>query len=197
MNVTLTVFTIATFCFVSAFSLAEESGQSKALYNNVYTVHPSFLHTSDKTEDNHPHDPFAEETPERPQTAKQFFEARGVNFGPGAFVMSGGSISGITLRNTLAEIAKVEAILKVESELQSIASAVREITSLNQEMESAANEQSDVSEVINQNVIEISRSAEQASTDAQETADIAGDLLVMAETLRETIEQFRLTRAKS
>ncbi|MBL1272458.1 MAG: HAMP domain-containing protein [Oceanospirillales bacterium] len=92
---------------------------------------------------------------------------------------------------------QVEAILKVESELQSIASAVREITSLNQEMESAANEQSDVSEAINQNVIEISRSAEQASTDAQETADIAGDLLVMAETLRETIEQFRLTRAKS
>tara|TARA_R110002111_G_scaffold52584_4_gene91639 strand:- start:1735 stop:3357 length:1623 start_codon:yes stop_codon:yes gene_type:complete len=92
---------------------------------------------------------------------------------------------------------QVEAILKVESELQSIASAVREITSLNQEMESAANEQSDVSEAINQNVIEISRSAEQASTDAQETADIAGDLLVMAETLRETIEQFRLTRKNS
>jgi len=92
---------------------------------------------------------------------------------------------------------QVEAILKVESELQSIASAVREITSLNQEMESAANEQSDVSEAINQNVIEISRSAEQASTDAQETADIAGDLLVMAETLRKTIEQFRLTRTNS
>jgi methyl-accepting chemotaxis protein len=89
---------------------------------------------------------------------------------------------------------QVEAILKVESELQSIASAVREITSLNQEMESAANEQSDVSEAINQNVIEISRSAEQTSADAQETADIAGDLLVMAETLRETIEQFRLTK---
>ncbi|SOB76063.1 methyl-accepting chemotaxis protein [Marinobacter sp. LV10R510-11A] len=89
---------------------------------------------------------------------------------------------------------QVEAILKVESELQSIASAVREITSLNQEMESAANEQSDVSEAINQNVIEISRSAEQASTDAQETAGIAGDLLVMAEALRKTIEQFQLTR---
>jgi len=92
---------------------------------------------------------------------------------------------------------QVEAILKVESELQSIASAVREITSLNQEMESAANEQSDVSDAINQNVIEISRSAEQASTDAQETAGIAGDLLVMAEALRKTIEQFRLTRKDS
>lgn len=89
---------------------------------------------------------------------------------------------------------QVDAILKVESELQSIASAVREITSLNGEMESAANEQSDVSEAINQNVIEISRSAEQASTDAQETAGIAGDLLVMAEALRKTIEQFRLAR---
>ncbi|GGE78048.1 methyl-accepting chemotaxis protein [Streptosporangium jomthongense] len=92
---------------------------------------------------------------------------------------------------------QVEAILKVESELQSIAAAVREIASLNEEMESAANEQSDVSEAINQNVIEISRSAEQASTDAQETAGIAGDLLVMAEALRETIEQFRLYRDNS
>lgn len=92
---------------------------------------------------------------------------------------------------------QVDAILKVESELQSIATAVREITSLNQEMESAANEQSDVSEAINQNVIEISRSAEQASKDAQETAGIAGDLLVMAEALRETIEQFRLVKKDS
>lgn len=89
---------------------------------------------------------------------------------------------------------QVAAILKVESELQSIAASVREITDLNEEMESAANEQSEVSESINQNVIEISRSAEQTSGDAQETARIAGELLAMAETLRKTIEQFRLTR---
>ncbi len=88
---------------------------------------------------------------------------------------------------------QVQAILRVEKELQAIAAAVREITDLNQEMESAANEQSDVSESINQNVIEISRSAEQASSDAQETASIAGDLLMMAETLRQTIAQFRLS----
>jgi len=87
---------------------------------------------------------------------------------------------------------QVQAILKVETELQTIAAAVREITNLNQEMESAANEQSEVSESINQNVIEISRSAEQTSGDAQETARIAGDLLAMAETLRGTIAQFRL-----
>jgi methyl-accepting chemotaxis protein len=61
-------------------------------------------------------------------------------------------------------------------------------------MESAANEQSDVSESINHNVIEISRSAEQTSEDAKETARIAGDLLAMAENLRKTIEQFRLNQ---
>jgi methyl-accepting chemotaxis protein len=45
-------------------------------------------------------------------------------------------------------------------------------------------------------VIEISRSAEQTSNDAQETARIAGDLLAMAETLRATIAQFRLNLPK-
>ncbi|GGY71094.1 methyl-accepting chemotaxis protein [Marinobacter zhanjiangensis] len=89
---------------------------------------------------------------------------------------------------------QVEAILKVEQELQTIAAEVREITGLNEQMENAANEQSDVSESINHNVIEISRSAEQTSSDAQETARIAGDLLSMAENLRKTIEQFRLSR---
>ena len=89
---------------------------------------------------------------------------------------------------------QVSAILTVESELQTIAAAVREITDLNQEMESAANEQSDVSESINHHVIEISRSAEQTSGDAKETARIAGDLLAMAENLRKTIEQFRLNQ---
>ncbi|NWO06198.1 MAG: HAMP domain-containing protein [Alteromonadaceae bacterium] len=89
---------------------------------------------------------------------------------------------------------QVNAIMKVEHELQTIAEAVREITTLNEEMESAANEQSDVSESINQNVIEISRSAEQTSNDAQETARVAADLLAMAETLHNTIEQFRLSK---
>ncbi|MCK7549500.1 methyl-accepting chemotaxis protein [Marinobacter koreensis] len=91
---------------------------------------------------------------------------------------------------------QVDAILRVETELQGIASAVREITGLNEEMESAANEQSQVSESINQNVIEISRSSEQTSGDAQETARIAGDLLAMAENLRRTIEQFRLNQSR-
>ena len=108
------VIFVAALCFTGAFSRAEETGESKALYTNVYTVHPSFLHTSNKAEDNQPHDPFAEKTAERPQTAKRFFERRGVKFGLGAFVTSSGSTSGITLRNTLAEIAKVEAILKAE-----------------------------------------------------------------------------------
>lgn len=101
-----------------------------------------------------------------------------------------------TMRHA-SELAQdqVDAILKVENELQTIAAAVREITGLNEEMENAANEQSEVSESINHNVIEISRSAEQTSSDAQETARIAGDLLSMAETLHKTIEQFRLSRS--
>lgn len=90
---------------------------------------------------------------------------------------------------------QVDAILRVEKELQTIATEVREITGLNEQMENAANEQSEVSDSINQNVIEISRSAEQTSSDAQETARIAGDLLAMAEALRKTIEQFRLARS--
>ena len=100
-----------------------------------------------------------------------------------------------TMRHA-SELAQnqVDAILTVESELQSIAAAVREITGLNEQMENASYEQSSVSESINQNVIEISRSAEQTSSDAQDTARIAGDLLNMAETLRKTVEQFRLSR---
>jgi len=87
---------------------------------------------------------------------------------------------------------QVDAILKVQAELKTIAQATREITSLNQEMESAANEQSNVSDAINQNVIEISRSAEQTTLEAQQTAQIAAELLVMAENLRQTIGQFKL-----
>jgi methyl-accepting chemotaxis protein len=88
---------------------------------------------------------------------------------------------------------QVDAILKVQAELKTIAQATREITSLNQEMESAANEQSNVSDAINQNVIEISRSAEKTTLEAQQTAQIAAELLVMAENLRQTIDQFKLT----
>ena len=91
----------------------------------------------------------------------------------------------------LAE-SQLEAIFTVETELQTIAEAVREITELNQQMENASNEQSVVSESINHNVIEISRSAEQTSNDAQETARIAEELLQMAQALRQTIEQFKL-----
>ncbi|PXX89100.1 methyl-accepting chemotaxis protein [Marinobacter vulgaris] len=110
--------------------------------------------------------------------------------------LKGEVVECVAIMHHASEMAgqQVSAILNVESELQAIAAAVREITDLNQEMESAANEQSEVSESINLNVIEISRSAEQTSGDAKETARIAGDLLAMAETLRKAIEQFQLNR---
>ncbi|MEL7399639.1 MAG: methyl-accepting chemotaxis protein, partial [Pseudomonadota bacterium] len=66
------------------------------------------------------------------------------------------------------------------------------ISDLNEQMEQAANAQSQVAETINGNVREISQSAEQTSTDAQQTARIAEQLLSMANTLQETVGQFRL-----
>ncbi|SDU36616.1 methyl-accepting chemotaxis protein [Halopseudomonas salegens] len=90
---------------------------------------------------------------------------------------------------------QVESILQVESELQTIATAIREITELNQQMENAADEQSKVSEAVSGNLEEISQSAEQTAQDARETERISADLLAMAEALRETINQFRLDQA--
>jgi len=90
---------------------------------------------------------------------------------------------------------QVQAILHVENELQTIAGAVREITALNQQMEHASDEQSKVSEAVNGNLAGISQSAEQTSRDAQETAHIAAELLGMAQTLRETINQFKLDKS--
>ena len=88
--------------------------------------------------------------------------------------------------------SQVEAILAVSQELAQIAEAVRNISDLNEQMEQAANAQSQVAETINGNVREISQSAEQTSTDAQQTARIAEQLLSMANTLQETVGQFRL-----
>lgn len=87
---------------------------------------------------------------------------------------------------------QTEAILHVASELIHITESVNEINGLNNQMESAATEQSAVSESINGSVIEISRSAEITSKDAQKTARIAESLLKMANELHKTIEEFKL-----
>lgn len=87
---------------------------------------------------------------------------------------------------------QVAGMLRVESELQTIASAVREITQLNQQMENAADEQSKVSEAVSGNLAGISQSAEHTSDDAQETARIAAELRSLADELRSTINQFQL-----
>lgn len=88
--------------------------------------------------------------------------------------------------------AQTESILHVASELSHIAESISLISTLNNQMESAATEQSNVSESINGNVIEISRSAETTSQDAQKTARIAEALLQMATQLHQTIDEFKL-----
>lgn len=100
----------------------------------------------------------------------------------------------VTIMQHASELAtdQVESILAVATELQHIAAAVRDISDLNQQMENAANEQSQASEMINGSVLDISQSAEQTSGDAHDTARIAEELLHTAEELRSTIAQFRL-----
>ena len=87
---------------------------------------------------------------------------------------------------------QVDSILAVAEELKGIALSVRQISDLNMQMESAAREQSEVSEAINGNVIDISKSAETTSADAQRTARIAESLLDMANSLQDTVGQFKL-----
>lgn len=102
--------------------------------------------------------------------------------------------SSVRMMETASTNANIqtESILHVASELAHIAESISLINTLNNQMESAATEQSNVSESINSNVIEISRSAETTSHDAQQTARIAEQLLKMATELLKTIDQFTL-----
>lgn len=100
----------------------------------------------------------------------------------------------VTIMGQASDMAQqqVESILAVSQELAQIAEAVRNISVLNEQMEQAANAQNLVAETINGSVGEISQSAEQTSADAQQAARIAEQLLSMANTLQETVGQFRL-----
>ncbi|RYV02623.1 methyl-accepting chemotaxis protein [Shewanella sp. OPT22] len=87
---------------------------------------------------------------------------------------------------------QVSAIQTVAEELKNINDSIDEICELNAQMETAASEQSHVSESINANVIDISQSAETTSIDAESTAEIANKLLGMADKLEQSAMQFRL-----
>ena len=93
--------------------------------------------------------------------------------------------------STLAQ-QQVDSIMMVAKDLHGIADAVRGISQLNNQMELAATEQSQVAEAINSSVVEISQSAESTAVDAKETAKISEDMLRLASELQKVVAQFKL-----
>ena len=87
---------------------------------------------------------------------------------------------------------QVSTIQTVAEELKHISNSIDEICELNAQMETAASEQSQVSESINTNVIDISQSSETTSKDAESTAEIANKLLEMADKLEQSAMRFRI-----
>ncbi len=87
---------------------------------------------------------------------------------------------------------QVSTIQTVAQELKHISDSIDEICELNAQMETAAAEQSRVSESISANVIDISQSSETTSCDAEKTAEIANRLLVTAQKSEESARRFRI-----
>ncbi len=78
------------------------------------------------------------------------------------------------------------------SSLQHITDKVANISQMNIQIATAAEEQSKVAEEINKNVVEISRVAEQSADGAQQTANASGELSNLAQQLQGLISQFRV-----
>ena len=76
--------------------------------------------------------------------------------------------------------------------LTSITRAVSQIADMNSHIATAAEEQSAVSEDINQNVVSINTLANQAAATAEQAAASSQDLERLAGQLQQTISQFRI-----
>ena len=79
--------------------------------------------------------------------------------------------------------------------LDAITDAISAIHDMNTQIASAAEEQSAVTEEINQNVVTIARVAEETATAAQKTTDTGGELAALAMELHELISQFHIDDA--
>ncbi len=86
----------------------------------------------------------------------------------------------------------VENASSAGSSLQLITDKVANISQMNIQIATAAEEQSKVAEEINKNVVEISRVAEQSADGAQQTANASGELSNLAQQLQGLISQFRV-----
>jgi len=78
------------------------------------------------------------------------------------------------------------------SSLQNITEKVAQISQMNIQIATAAEQQSAVAEEINKNVVEISRVAEQSADGTQQTANASSELSNLAQQLQGLISQFRV-----
>ena len=78
-------------------------------------------------------------------------------------------------------------------ELDAIAGAVAEINGMNMQIASAAQQQSAVAEEINRNIINIADVASQATDDSGAISQTSSDLAALAESLNQTIAQFKVS----
>jgi methyl-accepting chemotaxis protein len=76
--------------------------------------------------------------------------------------------------------------------LQTINAAVEQISNMNTQIASAAEEQSSVTEEINRSIVSINEVAEQSATGSQQTAQASDDMAKLAEQLKELVERFKV-----
>jgi methyl-accepting chemotaxis protein len=76
--------------------------------------------------------------------------------------------------------------------LKTINAAVEQITNMNTQIASAAEEQSSVAEEINRSIVSINEVAEQSATGAQQTAQASDDLARLAEQLKGLVGRFKV-----
>ncbi len=86
----------------------------------------------------------------------------------------------------------VERAASAGNSLSAITEKVTTISQMNLQIATAADEQSKVSEEINQNVVDISRVAEQSADGARQTAVASGELSEHASQVQQLVSQFRV-----
>ena len=86
----------------------------------------------------------------------------------------------------------VERAASAGNSLSAITEKVTSISQMNLQIATAAEEQSKVSEEINQNVVDISRVAEQSADGARQTAVASGELSEHASQVQQLVSQFRV-----
>ena len=88
--------------------------------------------------------------------------------------------------------ASVKQAAQAGESLDSITQAVANITDLNMQIASAAEEQSAVAEEINRNVLSISQVGQQTSLGSQQTMVSSEELARLAAQLQNVVSQFRV-----